>query len=661
MTTATLLPEHFPLESAAPRQNRSTADAPAWARPALFALLALTALLYLWDLSASGYANSFYAAATQAGTHSWKAWFFGSLDSGNSITVDKPPAALWVMGLSARILGFNSWSLLAPQALEGVAAVGLLYGAVRRIAGPVAGLVAGAALALTPAAVLMFRFNNPDALLTLLLVASAYAVTRALEAASSRWLMLAGTALGFAFLTKMLQGFLVLPAFALVYLIAAPTSLRRRIGHTLLAGVAVLVSAGWWVAAVALWPASARPYIGGSTNNSVLNLVFGYNGLGRLFGSTGQGGGGAAGSSFGGSTGLTRLFGSEMGNEISWLLPAALVALAFGLWVTRHAPRTDRTRAALMLWGGWLLASGLVFSYMKGVIHPYYTVALAPAIAALVAIGGRELWGRRDALTGRLGLAAIVVAAGGWSFVLLVRVPDWHPSLRWTVALASAMTVAGVLVPVRRLGRAAVVVAVAGVLAGLLGTSAFAAATASSPHTGSIPSVGPAVAQTSGVGGGGSGMNGRGATSSLQGGGTSTGTRPAGLGANTSGSAISGSGSGTGGSTSSTALTTALKATTTTWAAATVGDQSAAELELSSGKAVIAIGGWSGTDASPTLAQFKQYVAEGKVRYFISGNGQGGGQSSGVASEITAWVTANFTATTIGGQTVYDLTSAAGS
>ena len=211
----------------ATRLVRGPEGDPAWARPGLLGLLALTAVLYLWDLSASGYANSFYAAAVQSGSTSWKAWFFGSLDSGNSITVDKPPASLWIMGLSARIFGFNSWSLLVPQALEGVTAVGLLYGAVRRMSSHGAGLLAGAILALTPAAVLMFRFDNPDALLVLLMTAGAYAVTRALEQASARWLMLAGAALGFAFLTKMLQGLLVLPAFALASGLRASAAASR--------------------------------------------------------------------------------------------------------------------------------------------------------------------------------------------------------------------------------------------------------------------------------------------------------------------------------------------------------------------------------------------------------------------------------------------------
>ncbi|WP_243407964.1 ArnT family glycosyltransferase, partial [Frankia canadensis] len=253
---------------------------PAWARPGLFALLVATTVLYLWDLSASGYGNSFYAAAVQAGTRSWKALLFGSLDAGNFITVDKPPASLWVMAVSGRIFGFSSWSMLAPSALCGVVAVALMYAMVRRWFGPAAGLFAGAVLALTPVAALMFRYDNPDGVLTFVLVVAAYCLVRAVEGASVRWLAGAGAALGVAFLTKMLQGFIVLPAFALVYLLAAPTGLWRRVWHTLVGGLAVVVAAGWWVATTALWPSGSRPYIGGSTDNSVLNLAFGYNGLG---------------------------------------------------------------------------------------------------------------------------------------------------------------------------------------------------------------------------------------------------------------------------------------------------------------------------------------------------------------------------------------------
>jgi 4-amino-4-deoxy-L-arabinose transferase-like glycosyltransferase len=665
---------------------RSPADQPAWARPALLGLLALTAVLYLWDLSASGYANSFYAAAVQAGTKSWKAFFFGSLDSGNSITVDKPPGSLWVMEISARIFGFNSWSLLVPQALEGVAAVGLLYSTVRRVASSTAGLAAGAALALTPAAVLMFRFDNPDALLTLCLVTGAYAVTRALEAGRTRWLVLAGSVIGLAFLTKMLQGFLVLPAFALAYLVAGPVSLPRRIGQVLAGTAAVLVAAGWWVLAVTLWPAADRPYFGGSTNNSILDLVFGYNGLGRILGGSGNGGGGgsggASGSSFGGATGLSRLFSSEMGNEISWLLPAALVGFVALLWFTRRAPRTDRLRAAALLWGGWLLVTGLVFSYMQGTIHPYYTVALAPAIAALVALAGHAAWVRRATVAGRLTCVALVLAAGLWSFVLLGRTSSWQPELRWIVLVLTLTAAIGLAVPIRpRLAVRALLAS--GLVAALIGTVAFGVATAASPHTGSIPSVGPAAAASAGGGpGGGALPSGRTGGGSPSAGSAPTGTPPGGsapggsasAGSAKSGSAPTGSTGGTtsgssapggtgggmagggGGATTSTALTNALKATTSKWAAAVVGDQSAASLELATGKAVISIGGWSGTDSSPTLAQFEHYVATGQVRYLIaSGTTMSGGGASGVATQITKWVAAHYKKITIGGQTVYDL------
>ncbi len=256
-------------------------------RPALIALLLCTVIAYIWDLSASGYANSFYAAAVQAGTKSWKAMFFGSIDSSNFITVDKPPASLWVMEVSGRIFGFSSWSMLIPQALEGVAAVALLYAAIKRWFGAGAGLLAGALLAITPVAALMFRFNNPDALLVCLLVASAYCLTRAIEKAGTRWVIAAGTMIGFAFLAKMMQAFLVLPAFGLVYLVAAPTGLRRRLAQLLAGALAIVVSCGWWVAIVALWPASSRPMIDGSPDNNIFNLIFGYNGLGRIFGSSG--------------------------------------------------------------------------------------------------------------------------------------------------------------------------------------------------------------------------------------------------------------------------------------------------------------------------------------------------------------------------------------
>ncbi len=644
---------------------RGPADQPAWVRPALLVLLAGTAVLYLWNLSASGYANEFYAAAVQAGTQSWKAWLFGSLDSGNAITVDKPPAALWVMVASARIFGFSSWSLLAPQALMGVASVGLLYGAVRRWAGPVAGLVAGAALALTPAAVLMFRFDNPDAMLVLLLVAGAYAVVRAVDAASTKastwWLVAAGTAVGFGFLTKMGQALLVVPAFGLVYLVAGPTRLRTRILQLLAALVAMVVSAGWFIALVELWPAADRPYIGGSTNNSLLELALGYNGIGRLFGGSGNGGGGGGNgggnTSFGGAAGITRLFTGEIALEVSWLLPAALILLLAGLWATLRAPRTDRLRAALLLWGGWTLVTGLVLSFMSGTMHPYYTVALAPGIAALVGIGTVALWRRRSSIAWRGLLALAVATTAAWDFVLLAGSGESFAWVRWVVLAAGVLAVVGLIAGSMR--RAAVVGIAAAALVGLAGTSAYAVTTAATAHSGSIPSVGTSASAMGGPGGGfgGAGQGGPGGTPPGAPGSTTAGST-----GDTATETADGPGGGVGGMGGATnaELTALLTTTTSTWSAAVSSSQSAASLELTSGTAVMSTGGWSGSDAAVTPAQFQTDVANGEIHYYIGGGqggGPGGGDSDSTSSQISAWVQKTFTSTTVGGQTVYDLTS----
>ena len=323
-----------------PDATTDPADRARWERPAVVALLVGTGVLYLWGLGESGWANSFYAAAAQAGSESWKAFFFGSSDAANAITVDKTPLSLWPMALSIRVFGLSSWSVLVPQALAGVAAVGLLYETVRRATGSTgAALLSGAVLATTPVAVLMFRFDNPDALLTLLLVGSAYATLRAVDTVGHpvRWLALAGALVGLAFLTKMLQAFLVVPALGLVYLLFAHTSLPRRIGHLAVALGALVASAGWWVAIVSLWPASSRPYIGGSQDNSILELTLGYNGFGRL---TGEETGSVGGGMGWGETGLLRMFNSEIGSQVAWLIPAAMILGVGSVWFAR----SDRRR-----------------------------------------------------------------------------------------------------------------------------------------------------------------------------------------------------------------------------------------------------------------------------------------------------------------------------
>ena len=650
---------------------------PRWARPALIGVLFATAVLYMWGLGASGWANSFYTAAVQAGTKSLKAMFFGSSDASNFITVDKPPASLWIMEVSARMFGLSSWSILVPQALEGVAAVGLLYATVKRWFKPSAGLIAAAIMAVTPVAALMFRFNNPDALLVLLLVAGAYFMTRAVEDGRTRWLLFAFSAIGFGFLTKMLQAFTVVPAFGLVYLLAGPPKLGKRLWQLVLAGAALLASAGWWVAIVELWPKSSRPYIGGSTDNSVLNLVFGYNGFGRLTGSeTGSvGGGGTTGSRWG-ATGWLRMFNREFGGQASWLLPSALVLLAAGLALTWRRTRTDRTRAALVLWGGWLLGTAVTFSLGQGIIHPYYTVALAPAIGAVVGIGAAVFWSLRSRFLALGVLVAALAAAVVWAYVLLARTPKWNPSLRYAIVVAGVVGMVGLLVG-RRLHHSVATVAVAAALtAGLAGPTAYSIATAATSHVGAIPTAGPTVPGSRGGFGGGQGGPGgtrptgaapTGAPANTGGAATAAGgTAPAGTATTRTGGQFGDGGAGGAGgggaggllnaATPSAAVVTALQtdASRYTWVLATIGANNGAGYQLASGEPVMNIGGFNGTDATPTLAQFQSYVSAGRIHYFVAG--RTGGNSS-TSSQISTWVAANFKTVTIGGTTFYDLTA----
>jgi len=692
LSATTSIPRHatggraLPAGGRVRRLLRGPQTDPRWARPALFGLLALTTVLYLWDLTRNGWANDFYAAAVQAGTKSWKAFFFGSFDSSSFITVDKTPASLWVMEISGRIFGFSQWSMLAPQALEGVGSVLLLYAAVKRWFGPPAGLVAGLVLALTPVAALMFRFNNPDALLVLLMTAASYTLVRALENGRSKWLVLTGVLLGFAFLAKMLQAFLVVPGLAAAYLWAGPPRLGQRIWQTALMGAGIIAGAGWWIVAAELTPAADRPHFGGSTDNNILQLALGYNGLGRLTGSetgsigAGNGRGGGQGSTFGGSTGLLRLFHSEFGGQVSWLLPTALISLAAMVWVSRRAVRTDRTRAAALLWGGWVLVTGLVFSYMNGIIHPYYMVALAPGIGALVGIGATALWQARPGRAGRLVAAAGIGVSAAWAYVLLDRTPAWLPWLRWVVLVtgvaAAGLVLAGPWLRSRsHRGRLALAVVPLGLamVAGLAGPAAYALDTVGSAHSGAIPTAGPSGGFGSGGGPGGqggfpgtgqAGQFGRGraggnAPGGAPGGTAGTGGFP-GRGAGGTGGTggTGGAGGGLGGNTTvSSALVTLLEqdASAYKWVAATEGSEGAAPLELATGDAVMAIGGFNGTDPWPTLAVFKELVAKHEIHYYVGQGSQsfGGGRGS---SAIEAWVAAHFTKQTVGGQTVYDLT-----
>jgi 4-amino-4-deoxy-L-arabinose transferase-like glycosyltransferase len=602
---------------------------PAWSVPARGGIFGLAALLFTWNLARIGMGNTFYAAAVKSGTESWKAFFFGSLDPGSFITVDKPPAALWVMELSGRIFGFSSWSMLLPEAVAGVATVMVLYHLVRRWFGEPAAVLASLALALTPVAVVIFRYNDPDAFLTLLLVLAAWGCWRAIETGKTIGLVLSGALVGLAFLTKTLDAFIVVPALGLAYLWCGPPRLGRRIGQLGWAALALLVSSGWWVAIVELWPKSARPYIGGSTDNSELNLIFGYNGFSRIFGSGGGAGPGGAtsgASAFGGGEGLLRMFDSELGGQISWLLPLAVLGLVGGLWLTRRHHRNDPRRAGFVLWGGTLLMFLAVYDYAEGIFHPYYTVVMAPAVAALAGAGAVALWrlGQRS-LCWAWVLPATIVGTVVWADALLARTSGYDSWLGPTVVVTGALSAVVLFVCMARpagtrwLGLAAGTVAAASVLAGpaaysltTVGTTTTAIATAGPTTTGSGGPTGP---------GGGAGAAG------------GTGGVPAG---HTTGAPAGGGGAG--GSTVSQALVRYLEQHqgSATYLVAVNGSQAAAPFILDSGKAVIAMGGFGGSDPAPTLSEFEHLVATGKVHYvYVSGGTGGNGGTRGSGTRTT--------------------------
>jgi 4-amino-4-deoxy-L-arabinose transferase-like glycosyltransferase len=661
VTVITQAPAAEPNSNAAPA-GIGTSPNPRWVRPALSALLLAAAAFWTIGLSRNGWGNSFYAAAVQAGTESWKAFLFGSSDAGNSITVDKPPASLWAMEISTRLFGVNSWSIQLPQVLLGLASVALVYAAVRRAFGPGAGLISGALLALTPVATLMFRYDNPDALLVFLMVASVWALLRGIESGRTHWIVLCGALIGFGFLTKQLQVTLVTPGLAIAYLVAARPRLRTRLLQLLVGLAAALVAAGWWVALVELWPKQDRPYIGGSSNNSFLQLTLGYNGLGRILGGGAGGGGGLpslppgggggpGGPPMFGHAGITRMFTTASGTQISWLLPAALLLLVAGLVLCGRAARTDMKRASYLVWGGWLLITGLTFSFMSGIFHDYYTVALAPAVAAVVGIGSVHLWRHREKVWVTVVLAVATALTAAWAWVLLDKTPDFLPALRWVIVAVGAVAVVLLIVTAVRPGLIVasrdleVWAAGLAVVAAVAGPAAYCIQTVSTAHSGSIITAGPS------QDGGMRGFPGGSPDPGMPGGMPGVPQRGPG-------------GTPPGGDTVSEQVT-ALLATNAddyTWVAATSGSMGAAGYQLATGHPVMPIGGFGSGDPAPTLDQFQGYVNDGRIHYYLDSSHPGmpsfGGESGSKSEsdKIRDWVKQHYTSTTVDGVALYDLT-----
>ena len=649
-----------PLASRAGRLFAGAPEDPRWARPALWAILVLATALYAWDLS-SITGNTFYNAAVYSGTKSWKAFFFGALDSGSFITVDKPPFALWVMGLSARVFGYGTWQLMLPMVAVGTGSVALLYRLVKRDFGVVAGTIAALTLTLTPITVAINRDTNPDPILVFLMLLGAAALLKAVRTGRLLPLVWSGVAIGLAFNTKMMQAYVVLPAFFLVYLWAANISLGRRMRNLAVGTVALIVSSAWWMVIVDLIPAADRPYIGGSTDNTVWDLVIGYNGFGRIFGASSSVGSQGNGASFGGSASIYRMFNDIMGGQISWLIPFAAIALVGGLVLRGRAPRTDAKRAALMLWGGWFVLHYLTFALAEGTFHPYYVTAMAPGVAALAGAGGVMLYRAFKGSVARWSwvLPGAVAVSAVWAVVLLQRVSGsgtLYTVAEIVVGLTGAAAVLGLLVgrfmQRRRLVGFAALAAIVALLAGPAAYSASAATTASS--NGTNPTAGPSTGGGMG-GGGGMAPSGSGAKSGTAPGGSApsgsmpsgnppSGTAGSGTQSNSkaeTGRTAGGMGGGMGGQVGSAMITYLKKHQDgATWLVAVATDQTASSIILESGRPVISMGGWSGSDNAMTLAKLKSLVKSGQLHYVVVSSN--GGQSTN--SEIATWVKKHGTA-----------------
>ena len=632
-----------------------------WTLPAL---LVLTGALYLFGALHNGMANSYYAAAVQAASQDWTAWLFGGLDAANYVSVDKPPLAMMVMGLSARLFGFSSFSMLLPSVLAGVGSVWLVYAAVKRQFGFMSAAIAGALLAFTPVAALMFGFNNPDAILTLMLTASGYAFLRSLEGKRPMlWLGLAGLFTGLAFNTKMLQGLMVLPAMVLVYLVFAKPPIITRFLHVIFAGVIMTMSTLWWSVLVWLTPAGSRPWVGSTNDNNIWSLIFGYNGLGRLLGGRGGGGpggsmppsggmGGATaqtagntmqtatdgagmmpggmgggpggghgpgGTGFGGQTGIFRIFNNDFGPNIAWLLVLALAGGGLLLWILRKTPRTNRERAAVIFWMLWLLIHIVIFSMTSGVIHPYYVVVMAPAVAALVGISLPFLWGAYTRRKPYAWLLPVLVGVTAATTVIILGYAGMMTWLMWIVGLLGLAGMIGLLInlytPRRWLQNLAIVAALA---ACTLAPTVYTLATVNVAHTGSIPTAGP------------------------------------------SSTAMRGSNNETSQADSQLVQYLLRHQHGATWLVAVASANESAAIQLTSGQPVMAVGGFNGSDTPLTLEQFKQLVKDGKVNYYaISSHGRGGGGPGGGNNEITAWVKQTGTVVNYGGSdvTLYKLSA----
>lgn len=555
-------------------------ERPAWVRPALAGVLLLAAVLMFADVTVSGYGNDYYAVGAQAAGRSWRALFLDAADLGEYVSLDKGPLPDWLMGLSVRIFGFGSLALMIPGAIYATAAVGILYDAVRRVWGYPVGIGAALLLALTPVAVLVGRFNTPDALLMLLLVASAWAATRALLSGALRDGALAGVLLGLAFNTKMLEAYVILPALFAALALGVRGALGRRAALLgAFTGSLVATSLAWY-GLMMLLSTGDRPYVAESRNNSWLQLIFEGNGVSRVNGN----GGFASGL----ESRLLSLFSHHVGGQIAWLLPLALAGVIVGALQARRAGIGSPQLGAVLIWGGWGITGFLLLSLASGTIHAYYTSLLAPPAAALAALALVRLWeAARTSAAAAIALAALLLFTGTLAYVLLAHVSSYLPWLRWLCFLAGAAAALLVVLPHlfgsggRAFARVALPLAVIAVIAA---PAAYSIATAGRAHTGSDPVAGPAAGEESSYPGGPQAH-------------------------------------------ARVAMAASLLPAITRWMearregrrflAAVTDARTADPVALMSGLPVITVGGYQGGDPAPTVAQLRALVRSRRLRFIL--------------------------------------------
>lgn len=611
----------------------------------VLALLAFSGLTFLVNLTVSGWANEFYSASAMAGAQNWTAFLFGSLDPSNAISVDKPPASIWIMALSIRMLGLSSFSILLPQALMGIASTVLLYSLMRRYWGHTTGIFTGLIFTITPVVALIFRYNNPDAFLTLLSIAIVACTLRALEYSPTpkgcrfrtSWLAIAGFLIGVGFLTKQLQIILIIPSYIITIMLFSPSGFIRRIVDVLITGLLALVSAGWWVLLTIIVPASQRPYIGGSQHNSFLELTFEYNGFGRLTGNeTGAVVGAYKTASQWGATGGSRLLTEDFATQIAWFVPLAATGVIVGFLITMHTSRIDIRRASFILFSTWFLTTWGVFSFMKGIFHEYYTVALAPPISALAAIAIVGLYLTKSEQWSKFTIPLIVLFSSLITYGIIIANGN-------LVQIANLVLAGGILSVIlyllsnmikchtKILQTTLTITLSISLLAAPLSWTAYTVATGSN---GFRIIAGPTdnlalwssknrLTEVNGV---------------LQKV-TDSFTSPHIVGL----------------------LQKVPKSYS--WAMATRWSQNASLYQLASGKAVMAIGGYNSTDPYPTLSSFKHLVQQHKIRYYLIADSSeetdevtilGGSRNS---LEIDAWVMRNYQSMSIDQMHLFDLSS----